>query len=265
MNTYAIGDVQGCLDPLMRLLDKINFNEQDELWFVGDLINRGPKSLETLRFIKNLGSRARIILGNHDLHLIAVHHEIRSMYPDDTLTEILAAKDRDELIHWLCQQPLVYHDATLGYTMVHAGIAPMWDLKEALTLANEVSDTLKNNDTIIEYLKNMYGNEPNVWSEELQGFTRLRVITNYLTRMRFCDARGRLDLKVKDLNAPAHFYPWFLVPGRKTEKDNIIFGHWAALEGKADHPHVFALDTGIVWGRELTAFNLTTQEKISTK
>lgn len=263
MPTYAIGDIQGCFSALQRLLDKIHFNEhKDTLWFVGDLVNRGPESLETLRFIKKLPNRV-VVLGNHDLHLMAVYFGIRKMYADDTIEDIINAPDCEQLISWLRQQPLVHYDAQLKYAMVHAGFAPMWDLKKALTLANEVSTVLKN-ENVTEYLKQMYGNEPTLWQDDLKGWERLRVITNYLTRMRYCDATGHLDLQVKDLNAPPNFYPWFLVPNRKTANDNIIFGHWAALQGKADHPHVFALDTGIVWGRELTAMCLETREKFST-
>lgn len=265
MSTYAIGDVQGCFDPLMRLIEKINFDpHKDKLWFVGDIVNRGPKSLETLRFIKDLGSRAITVLGNHDLHLLAVHYGIRETYNDDTLDEILKAPDREQLINWLRTQKLVHYDNTLGYAMVHAGFAPMWDLKKALKLSEEVCKSLQSNQ-ISEYLEQMYGNEPNIWNDKLKDFTRLRVITNYLTRIRFCDQQGHLDLNTKaSINeCPENFYPWFLVLGRKTENQNIIFGHWAALQGQANHPHIFALDTGIVWGGTLTAFCLETKERIS--
>lgn len=265
MSTYAIGDIQGCFDPLMRLLEKIHFDvHKDKLWFVGDLVNRGPKSLETLRFIKDLGETATVVLGNHDLHLLAVHYGVRPTYTDDTLDAILTAKDRESLIEWLRKQKLAHYDAQLGYAMVHAGFAPMWDLKKSLKLAEEVSKTLQSK-KITEFLTQMYGNEPDIWSDKLKSFTRLRVITNYLTRMRFCDQQGHLDLKTKAsvLECPENFYPWFKVPGRKTEQQNILFGHWAALQGQADHPHVFALDTGIVWGGSLTAFCLETQERFS--
>ena len=261
MSTYAIGDVQGCLDPLLKLLEIINFNpKHDTLWFVGDIINRGPKSLETLKLIKRLN--AKVVLGNHDLHLLAVHYGMRKCFEDDTLEDILAAPEREELIDWLRQQPLMHYDEKSDYAMVHAGIAPMWDLQQALNVAEEVSKVLKSPD-IQDYLKHMYGNEPNIWDDSLTGYTRLRVITNYLTRLRFCDAQGHLDLKIKNLDCPPNFYPWFLTPNRKTENQNIIFGHWAALDGNANHPHVFALDTGAVWGRRLTAMCLETQERFS--
>ena len=265
MSTYAIGDVQGCFKPLIQLVNKINFNPQhDCLWFVGDLVNRGPQSLEVLRFIKNLGDRTRVVLGNHDLHLLAVHYGVRQEYPDDTLQEILTAPDRGELIAWLQRQPLAYYDAALDFAMVHAGFAPMWNLQTALQHADEVSQVLQG-EKVIAYLQHMYGNIPELWDESLQGFPRLRLITNYLTRMRFCDPYGRLDLKIKSslLDAPKGFYPWFLVPERATADNNIVFGHWAALKGQAEHPHVFALDTGMVWGGCLTAMCLETQARFS--
>jgi bis(5'-nucleosyl)-tetraphosphatase (symmetrical) len=261
--TYAIGDVQGCLQPLLRLLAKISFEPKyDQLWFVGDLVNRGPASLEVLRFIKSLGGHAKVVLGNHDLHLLAVHYGVRQLYPDDTVQDILNAPDRMTLIDWLRCQTLAYYDPKLKFAMVHAGFAPMWDLQHALGLAEEVRAALQS-EVVSDYLQHMYGNEPPLWDEALTGFSRLRVITNYLTRMRFCDAEGRLDLHTKARGAeavPPGFYPWFLVPGRKTEQVDIVFGHWAALEGQADHPHVFALDTGVVWGRYLTAMCLETRE-----
>jgi bis(5'-nucleosyl)-tetraphosphatase (symmetrical) len=263
MSTYAIGDVQGCFQALTQLLAKINFNAQkDELWFVGDLVNRGPESLTTLRFIKNLGTRARVVLGNHDLHLLAVYFNLRPMYTDDTLQEILDAPDADILLAWLRQQPLAYYDSKLKYLMVHAGVAPMWDLNTTLNLAQEVQDTLSGPEGI-EFLKHMYGNEPDIWSNTLTGWERLRVITNYLTRLRYCDVQGHLDLKTKDLHPAPNFYPWFAIPGRKTAQDDIIFGHWASLAGKAENPHVFALDTGAVWGGKLTALCLENRIKFS--
>jgi bis(5'-nucleosyl)-tetraphosphatase (symmetrical) len=249
----------------MHLLEKLNFNpKQDTLWFVGDLVNRGPDSLNTLRFIKDLKNKAICVLGNHDLHLLALHFGVSNLTSEDTVGDILSAPDREELINWLQQQPLVHYDPILNYTMVHAGFAPMWSLEQALTLANEVSTALKSTEAS-EYLRHMYGNAPNLWNDQLQGFIRIRVITNYLTRIRFCDQAGHLDLKTKDLNCPANFYPWFLVPGRKTATQNIIFGHWASLQGRSTHPHAFALDTGAVWGKELTAMCLETKAKFSVK
>lgn len=263
MSTYAIGDLQGCFSILKKLLAKINFNaDKDELWFVGDLVNRGPESLETLRFIKNLGTRAKVVLGNHDLHLLAVYYGVRKSYPDDTLQEILAAPDSRALISWLSHQSLAYYDAKLKYLMVHAGVAPMWDLKKTLTLAHEVAQILQGS-SMVDFLREMYGNNPDIWSDDLSGWARLRVITNYFTRMRYADAQGHLDLQTKDLNPPADFYPWFTLPHRKTAQDNIIFGHWASLQGYVNEPHVFALDTGAVWGGKLTAFCLESQEYFS--
>ena len=264
MATYAIGDIQGCFKQLQGLLAKIHFDPvQDNLWLVGDLVNRGPQSLETLRVLKSLGDRAKIVLGNHDLHLLAVHYGVRECYPDDTISDILNAPDREELIEWLRQQPLVYYSAP--YVMVHAGFCPSWTLSEALTLGQEVSDQLKGPE-IVAFLKEMYGNEPDSWSPDLHGLTRLRVITNYLTRMRFCSEAGRLSIskKTAPLDCPESDYPWFKVPNRQIQTP-IIFGHWSALQGETQTENVFALDTGVVWGGPLTAMNLETQRRAEFK
>ncbi|MCX7123808.1 MAG: symmetrical bis(5'-nucleosyl)-tetraphosphatase [Gammaproteobacteria bacterium] len=258
MATYAIGDIQGCFRQLIDLLRKINFNPaQDTLWIAGDLINRGPQSLETLRFLKNLGESVKIVLGNHDLHLLAVHYGVRELYPDDTISDILNAPDREPLIAWLRQQPLIYYSAP--YVMVHAGFCPTWTLEEALALGREVSDQLKGPD-IVAFLQAMYGNEPDTWSSDLKGMVRLRVITNYLTRMRFCAENGCLNLSKKTtlLDCPEGYFPWFQVPNRKI-KTPIVFGHWSALQGETHTENVFALDTGVVWGGALTAMNLETK------
>ena len=211
MAVYAIGDIQGCFDELQSLLRLIHFNPQhDRLWFAGDLVNRGPKSLETLRFIKDLGNRAASVLGNHDLHLIAAAHGYPISGDDHTLDAILNAPDRDELINWLRQQPLLHHDDTLGYTMIHAGLPPQWDLTLARQCAQEVETCLRC-DRITDFIEHMYGNKPRQWSNDLSGWKRLRFTVNCLTRLRFCDDQGRLKLKYKGPpgSQPPEYRPWF--------------------------------------------------------
>ena len=257
MSTYVIGDVQGCFDELQGLLRIVNFNEQsDVLWFVGDLVNRGPKSLETLRFIKALPHK-QVVLGNHDLHLLAAYYGVKDFYPDDTIQEVLTAPDAVEIIDWLARQPLVYYAPSFDVLMVHAGVAPQWTRAHALTFAQEVSVALQG-EKIKDFLQQMYGNEPSVWSDDLTGYPRLRVITNYLTRMRFCDELGHLNLsrKTAPLDCPEDYKPWFKVKSRKTQAQKIVFGHWSALQGQTHEPNVFALDTGVIWGGALTALRL---------
>jgi bis(5'-nucleosyl)-tetraphosphatase (symmetrical) len=259
MAVYAIGDIQGCFDELQSLLELIHFSpQQDHLWFAGDLVNRGPKSLETLRFIKGLGKHAVSVLGNHDLHLIAAAHGHPIKSDDHTLDAILNAPDRDELIDWLRQQPLLHHDAALGYTMIHAGLPPQWDLKLARQCAQEVETMLRSNN-IANFIEHMYGNKPRRWSDELSGWKRLRFTVNCLTRLRFCDDEGRLEFKYKGTpgSQPAEFRPWFEIPERNSKDLNIVFGHWSTL-GKRDDPGVFPLDTACLWGGELTALRLDT-------
>ncbi|MFA7555302.1 MAG: symmetrical bis(5'-nucleosyl)-tetraphosphatase [Spongiibacteraceae bacterium] len=272
MTRYAVGDIQGCLPALKCLMQKVNFDpQQDQLWIVGDLINRGPESLQTLRFIKQLGSCTRIVLGNHDLHFLAVAYGAVKASKSDTLDELLAADDCEQLCQWLIQQPLIYNDPSNDYHMVHAGIPPIWSLQQTKTYAAEVERVLNSNEATA-FFKNMYGDKPARWKESLTGMKRLRIITNYLTRMRFCTARGKLDLASKlavigpgtktSTGKPAanKYAPWFSYPQRLTRDDKIIFGHWAALEGKANTENVFALDTGCVWGGSLTFMNLETTE-----
>lgn len=258
MATYAIGDIQGCLEPLQCLLKKINFNPaKDKLWLAGDVINRGPDSLATLRLLYKLRDSITLVLGNHDLHFIAVYYGLRKAGKNDTLEPLLLAPDRADLIYWLRQQKLVHHDAQLNFTMVHAGIPPQWSLGDALARAREVETVLQSSSPEL-LLENMYGNSPARWSDELQGAERLRVITNYFTRMRFCSAQGELELETKESAdaAPTGFAPWFSLSGRKMRNHKIIFGHWAALEGQANTKNIYALDTGCVWGGELTALRL---------
>ena len=262
MSTYAIGDIQGCQQELLELLDRINFDPSaDRLWFTGDLVNRGPASLETLRFVKQLGDRAVTVLGNHDLHLLAIANgQEQYMHGGDTLGEILAAEDRSELLDWLRQLPLLHQDGSLGFTMVHAGLAPQWTIKEAAGLASEVEAVLRSNH-YLEYFAHMYGNKPDNWSGKLAGWERLRVITNYLTRLRYCDEQGRMDFQEKrgPGTQPPSLKPWFEIENRESRRERVIFGHWAALrayEVDTEKYRVFALDTGCLWGGTLTALRL---------
>ncbi|QBR83135.1 symmetrical bis(5'-nucleosyl)-tetraphosphatase [Legionella israelensis] len=266
MVDYAIGDIQGCYDALQRLLERIDFNEKkDQLWLVGDLVNRGPQSLEVLRFIKGLPLPANITLGNHDLHLLGAMfggHPWRGK--DDTIGPVLAADDAEDIGHWLRHQALLIHSETFNLVMSHAGIAPLWNLAKAKKLAREMENVLQG-EGYIEFLKQMYGNEPDIWSDTLTGMDRLRVITNYFTRMRFCDANGRLLFGYKGTiaKAPSHFYPWYEVPHRCEIEEDIVFGHWAALEGKCLHPKLYPIDTGCLWGGELTALRLHDRKRFT--
>ncbi len=265
MATYAIGDIQGCLEPLQCLLKEIEFNPpNDRLWLAGDLINRGPDTLATLRFLYELRDSITIVLGNHDLHFIAVYYGLRKRGKNDTLDELLRAPDCADLVYWLRQQKLLHHDPLLNFTMVHAGIPPQWDLSEALAHAREVENVLQG-DKIENFLVGMYGNLPSRWDENLDGVDRLRLITNYFTRMRFCNAEGELELQTKESAdaAPPGFAPWFSYLARKTCSEKIIFGHWAALEGRTNVNNVFALDTGCVWGGALSALRLEDEAPFS--
>jgi bis(5'-nucleosyl)-tetraphosphatase (symmetrical) len=262
MATYAIGDLQGCFLPLARLLNHIQFDaKKDIVWFTGDLVNRGPQSLETLRFVKNLGGAQQTVLGNHDLHLLALAHSDKRSQKESSLDSILSAPDRDELIHWLRQQPILHHDSPLGWTLVHAGFPPSWDLATAKRLANEVETVLRG-DQRFEYFDHMYGNEPNLWSEKLTGWDRLRCITNCFTRIRFCNADGSLDLIAKGENQP-DLIPWFCFPDRLSQDLPIVFGHWAAINGVTGTPNAQAADTGCVWGNRLTAIRLEDSVRFS--
>lgn len=262
---FAIGDVQGCLTPLKKLLERIHFNnDTDTLWFTGDLVNRGPQSLETLRFIKNLGEQHHIVLGNHDLHFLAVAYHTQKATDEDTLDELLSAPDKDELVAWLIKKPLLYHDDLSGFTMVHAGLAASWNLTTAKRLAREVEAVLQG-PSPHDFFEHMYGNHPDHWNDSLQGSSRLRCITNYLTRSRFCHVDGRLELTNKGTIDSAHseLVPWFKVPNRANAHLKIIFGHWAALSGVTDTQNTFALDTGCVWGHDLTAMRLEDEKRFS--
>jgi bis(5'-nucleosyl)-tetraphosphatase (symmetrical) len=265
MSTYVIGDVQGCFEPLQRLLTHIQFDPQvDTLWFTGDLVNRGPASLEVLRFVKSLGEKHITVLGNHDLHLIALAYGNKKTTEWDTLDFVLSAPDKEELMDWLRHRPLFYQEKE--FVLVHAGLAPSWRVLEARELAREVEAVLQS-DQASDFLAHLYGNQPDVWRDDLVGYDRLRCIVNYFTRMRFCYADGRLELEYKGevKNKPDDLIPWFDVPGRKNVEAKIIFGHWAALNGETNTPRVYALDTGCVWGNCLTAFRVEDEERFSVR
>lgn len=258
MALYAIGDIQGCYRDLLQLLKKIDFKaDRDVLWFAGDLVNRGPDSLKTLRFVKNLGAGARVVLGNHDLHLLAMAQgNLKHAEKDHTLKEVLKAKDRDELLDWLRHRPLMHHCKEQGYSLIHAGLPPQWDLATALKCAAEVEATLRG-DGMADFCQQMYGNEPHCWSETLEGIDRLRFIINCFTRLRFCDKEGNLALREK--RAPGHqaanYLPWYEVTNRATQGERILFGHWSTLGYQARN-NTWCLDTGCLWGGKLTALQI---------
>jgi bis(5'-nucleosyl)-tetraphosphatase (symmetrical) len=263
MAVYAIGDIQGCYRELLKLLETIGFDSEcDRLWFTGDLVNRGPQSLEVLRFVKQLGNRAVTVLGNHDLHLLTLAHGVsRKPHKHDTLTSILAAPDREELLDWLRRRPCLYHDDTSGFTLIHAGLPPQWDLAKARQCALEVEAVLRGRD-YREFLSTLYGDTPDCWSEDLQGWDRLRFIINCLTRLRYCDRSGRLALNEKGppgTQAPG-LLPWYEIPERASRDVKLIFGHWSTLRltlESVNKNKVYPLDTGCVWGGELTALRLS--------
>jgi bis(5'-nucleosyl)-tetraphosphatase (symmetrical) len=255
MATYAIGDIQGCHEALDRLLDAIRFDPAaDRLWLVGDLVNRGPNSLATLRFVRSLGSGATTILGNHDLHLITVAAGYAKLHRGDTLDEVLAAPDCDELLGWLRQQKLMHVED--GIAMVHAGLLPQWTVEQALALAREFEAALRSPE-YRDLLSTMYGNRPDAWSDDLVGADRLRVIVNAMTRMRLCTDDGRMEFTHKGSadNLPAGFVPWFNVAERRSRDSLVIFGHWSAL-GLFPTTNVIGLDSGCLWGGALSALRL---------
>ncbi len=266
MATYAVGDPQGCLEPLLRLLDQSGFDPaRDHLWCVGDLVNRGPASLEVLRYFHALGDRAVCVLGNHDLHLLAVAADVgERIRSKDTLAEVLRAPDRDVLLAWLRHRPLVHHDEALGFTLVHAGLPPQWDTAGALARAAELEAVLRGPDHRA-YFAAMYGNTPHRWAEDLTGWERLRFITNCFTRMRYVDRDGSLELKSKGPpgTQPHGLVPWFEVPGRRSATTRVVFGHWSTLQlhtRVSPRHRVYPLDTGCVWGGPLTALRLDDEQ-----
>lgn len=259
MATYAIGDIQGCHDELLQLLDKVRFDPgTDRLWLTGDLVNRGPKSLETLRFVHGLGDAAITVLGNHDLHLLALwQHQQRHFKSNASLAQIFHADDCEPLMQWLRRRPLMHYDAALGFAMIHAGLPPQWGLEQALACAAEV-ETVLQGPRFHEFLHHMYGNKPERWSDSLSGWERLRFIVNCFTRLRFCTSDGTLDFTHKghpDEQEGNEHLPWFRIPQRHSHNLRIVFGHWSTL-GLYQRDNVHAIDTGCLWGGRLTALKL---------
>lgn len=257
MTQYVVGDIQGCYEPLAQGLEALGFDpEQDTLWCAGDLVNRGPDSRATLRLLKQLGASCRVVLGNHDLHLLAAYYGQRDMKARDTAREILEAADCDELILWLRNQPLIQRDDERQILMVHAGIPPIWTVDQSCQYAAEV-ETVVRSDTASRFFRHMYGDTPNCWSDELSEWERLRVITNYLTRMRFVGPCGELEFASKgDPDSPPDgFQPWFKYPNQ-LDHYQVLFGHWAALNGRTQDAQFVGLDTGCVWGGSLSFYSI---------
>ncbi|CAG0951672.1 bis(5'-nucleosyl)-tetraphosphatase (symmetrical) [Methylophilaceae bacterium] len=255
MATYAIGDIQGCFHSFQNLLKRFGFNaEHDRLWLVGDIINRGAGSLEMLRWAYEHQHALVMVLGNHDLHALAVAEGHVPQHRNDTLQPILDAADADQLLAWLRQQPLLHREH--GYLMVHAGLLPQWSVEQAVELAAEVAAVLRGSH-YRDFLSQMYGNQPNQWHEFLQGIDRLRLITNAMTRLRVCTPDGQMEFKFTGelQDVPAGYQPWFDLPARRSRNAVIICGHWSAL-GLQQRPDLYALDTGCVWGGKLTAMRL---------
>lgn len=255
MAIYAVGDIQGCHTELRQLLERVCFDPaRDRLWLVGDLVNRGPDSLAVLRFVKSLGDSAVTVLGNHDLHLLAVASGVAELHRGDTLGDVLNAPDRDELLNWLRSQRLLHREG--DFVLVHAGLLPEWTAAKAAALAREV-ETALHGKHCHEFLTRMYGNTPDRWDDGLSGYPRLRVITNAFTRMRICTGDGQMEFKFKGVveDCPGGYMPWFEVPQRKSRNAVVICGHWSALGLKVTQDMI-ALDTGCLWGETLTAIRL---------
>lgn len=257
MSTYVIGDLQGCLTPLRHLLDHLKFDPaEDRLWFAGDLVNRGPESLETLRFVRDLGDSAESVLGNHDLHLLAVMHGVRKAGERDTLKPILKAHDSDELAHWLRHRPLMLVDPATSHLLVHAGIHPHWSLELARSIAYETEKLLQSK-RYDKFLQQMYGNKPRRWKRSLEGVERARFAINVFTRMRYCEADGALDFDFTGppRSAPKKLIPWYRIPERQPVGMTVLFGHWSSHPAMAP-PGIVPLDRGCLWGGSLAAYTL---------
>jgi bis(5'-nucleosyl)-tetraphosphatase (symmetrical) len=251
MATYAIGDVQGCYDELQALLGRVGFDRtRDRLWFVGDLVNRGPKSLQVLRFVKELGDRAVVVLGNHDLHLLTQHEGFERKRKDDTFDDVLGAPDARELVDWVRSRPMMHAEG--NFAMVHAGLLPQWTIEKSLLLAGEVEQALRA-PNYRDFLANMYGSKPGRWDDALAGRDRLRVIVNAMTRMRFCTAEGVMEFSTSRKVSPPGYFPWYET--RTDAEQAIVFGHWSA-QGLKLTDRIAALDSGCVWGGALTALRL---------
>lgn len=261
MRTLVVGDLQGCYDPFRRLLDRAGFDPgRDRLWLVGDLVNRGPQNVEVLRFVKGLGAAATVVLGNHDLSMLMIAEGFGKHGQGDTIHDVFAAPDCAELLAWLRQQPLMHVED--GVAMVHAGLLPAWTVAEARALAAEVEAKLRGDD-YRDFLANLWGSEPAAWSAELTGWARLRVVVNAMTRLRFCTPDGVMEFKSKGevTDAPPGCLPWFAVPGRRSADTPIACGHWSAL-GLRVEPNFIALDSGCLWGRELSGIWLPGREVV---
>ena len=261
MRTLVVGDLQGCYDPFRRLLDKARFDpSQHRLWLVGDLVNRGPQNLEVLRFVKALGEAATLVLGNHDLSMLMLAEGFGKRGKGDTIQDVLEAPDCRELLDWLRRQPLMHLDGDVA--MVHAGLLPAWSVVQARALAGEVERQLAG-PNYREFLSHLWGSEPACWSDDLTGWSRLRVVVNAMTRLRFCTVDGVMDFKAKGevKNAPPGCMPWFAVPGRKSAGSTVACGHWSAL-GLRVEPNFIALDSGCLWGRELSGVWLPDREVV---
>jgi len=266
MAVYCIGDVQGCHAEFLTLLERLRFDpRRDRLWLTGDLVNRGPDSLDVLRFVRGLGDAAVCVLGNHDLHLLAVAAGTARLRQSDTLECVLRAPDRDPLLDWLRQRPLLHYDAELGWVMTHAGISPRWSIDEAIGCAAEVEAALRGTE-YQPFLERMYGNQPTRWEADLRGWKRLRHIVNVFTRMRYCDADGGLlfDYKGPPGRSPVGYYPWFETPGRTAMPEGVrlVSGHWSTL-GLLTRGEVHTIDTGCLWGGALTALRLDGELRIT--
>ncbi len=262
MATYAIGDIQGCYQSFSKLLKKIQFDPlHDQLWIAGDMINRGPESLATMQFLLDHQTQIRCVLGNHDLHFLAVAFECRKIHVKDTFDDILSSQQKDEIVAWMVKQPLAYFNAAFNTLMVHAGLPFNWSREDVLRYSQEVTDKLKSFSCEQFYLS-MYGDQPDIWHDGLQGMDRLRYITNALTRMRFCRTDGSLELHAKSSPSAenSHLVPWFELDNKQFQGD-IVFGHWASLQGNCSQANIHALDTGCVWGGALTALRLEDKKR----
>ncbi|QYJ85446.1 symmetrical bis(5'-nucleosyl)-tetraphosphatase [Shewanella mesophila] len=269
MATYFIGDIQGCYDELRAILSQVDFNpSKDELWIVGDMVARGDKSLETIRYIKSLENSAKPVLGNHDLHLLALHGKLKRPKPSDQLSALLCADDIDELVDWLRLQPLLRQHPSQPIVMTHAGIPPQWDIATAIEEANAVHRALMSPNYLTHLIKDMYTDDIDDWAESMPSKQRLIYCVNALTRMRYLNADGRLDFSCKlppESNPDNTLKPWFHFPSMVSETHTLVFGHWAALMGKVDNPALQALDTGCCWGEYLTLWHLESNQKITQK
>ncbi|QYK02161.1 symmetrical bis(5'-nucleosyl)-tetraphosphatase [Shewanella psychrotolerans] len=269
MATYFIGDIQGCYDELQAILSQVDFNpSKDELWIVGDMVARGNKSLQTIRYIKSLEGSAKPVLGNHDLHLMALHGKLKRPKPSDQLTSLLNADDIGELVDWLRLQPLLRCHPSKAIVMTHAGIPPQWDIDTVITEANAVHQALINPNYLTYLIADMYTNDIARWTDSMPNKARLIYCINALTRMRYLNADGSLDFDCKlppESNPDNTLKPWFQFPSMTSNTHTLVFGHWAALMGKVDHPSLQALDTGCCWGEHLTLWHLESNQKITQK